>query len=88
MQNSEEPQKPYRQILEQEIKQALEELARPAKGLFTSGLLAGIGIGISPLLVAVLLTHVDGTRSELVIEILVANFYTIGFIFVALFLSF
>lgn len=79
-----EPQKPYRIILEQELKQAVEELNRPMKGLFTSGLLAGIGIGISPFLIAVLLTRTDGTLATPLVDLLVANFYTVGFIVVIL----
>lgn len=70
--------------MEQELKQAVDELNRPTKGLFTSGLLAGIGIGISPFLIAVLLTRTGGTLADPTVELLVANFYTVGFIVVIL----
>lgn len=80
----EAPLKSYRTILQQEIRQAEEELERPAKGLFVSGLLAGLGVGVSLFLMAVLLTLAGGAWPEPVTSLLVANAFTVGFIIVIL----
>ncbi|HEX4148865.1 MAG TPA: formate/nitrite transporter family protein, partial [Pirellulales bacterium] len=48
------------------------------------GLSAGLDIGFSPFLVAVMLTLVETQFSKPVTEILAANMYAIGFIFVVL----
>lgn len=74
----------YREILDQEIRQGVDELERPAAGLFTSGLSAGLDIGFSVLLMAVVLTLVDDRLPEPIARLLVASAYSIGFIFVIL----
>lgn len=78
------PLKSYQTILEQEIVQADEELGRPAKGLLVSGLLAGIGVGVSGFLVAVADTLSFGVLAEPVHALLLANAFTVGFIIVVL----
>lgn len=80
----EEPLKSYQTILEQEVRQAEEELRRPTIGLLASGLLAGFGVGISLFLMAVMLTLTGGELPEVVSRILMANAYTVGFIAVVL----
>ncbi|MBW3661399.1 MAG: formate/nitrite transporter family protein [Gemmatimonadetes bacterium] len=80
----EEPTKPYLEILEQEIKGGLRELERPAAGLLTSGLSAGMDLGFSVLLMAVMLTLLDGELPRSIEQILLANMYSVGFIFVIL----
>ena len=75
-------QKTYETILEQEIENGLAELERPVRGLALSGLSAGLDIGFSVLVMAVVLTFSTGVLPEPVVEILVANGYAIGFIFV------
>lgn len=76
----EKPLKSYQTILDQEIVQAQEELQRPGSGLFISGLIAGLGVGISVLLMAIVLTASEGVLAEPVVMFLVANAYTVGFI--------
>lgn len=79
---TEESTKPYTTILSQEITAGLQELERPARGLFMSSLSAGLDIGFSILLMAVMLTLAGGVFSRPLVEILVANMYAVGFIFV------
>lgn len=79
-----EPQKSYETILEQEVRSGLTELERPAKGLLLSGLSAGLDVSFSLLLIAVMMTRVEGRLPEWAVEILVANMYTVGFLFVVL----
>jgi len=76
------PRKPARRILEVEISEGLGELKRPAGGIFIAGLSAGLDVGFSLFLMAVMFTLTLGQLSEPVIEILVANTYAVGFIFV------
>jgi formate/nitrite transporter FocA (FNT family) len=78
------PKKSYREILDQQIKEEISQLERPASGLFISGLSAGLEVGFSLLLMGVMLTLVADSFSAPVVEILVANMYSIGFIFVIL----
>jgi len=82
--SQQDPKKSYREILEQQVKEELSQLARPSGGLFISGLSAGLDVGFSVLLMAVMLTLVGGTLPAPVVEILVANMYSVGFIFVIL----
>lgn len=79
-----EPRKPARRILEQEIAEGLGEIERPFAGLFIAGISAGLDIGFSLFLMAVMLTAVSEQFPEPVVRILVANMYSIGFIFVIL----
>ncbi|WP_266082532.1 formate/nitrite transporter family protein [Haladaptatus caseinilyticus] len=81
---STDEQKAYEDILSQEISQALSELNRSTEGLFLSGLSAGLDIGFGPLLMAVMATLLTGALGEPVTELLMANIYAIGFIFVIL----
>ncbi|WP_227353355.1 formate/nitrite transporter family protein [Haladaptatus salinisoli] len=77
-------QKPRQTILAQEIESGLNELERPADGLLLSGLSAGLDIGFGPLFMAVLTTLVATSWGEPLTEIVVANAYAVGFIFVIL----
>jgi formate/nitrite transporter FocA (FNT family) len=79
-----QPQKSYRTILSQEIEAGLEELKRPASGLFLSSLSAGLDIGFSLLLMASMLTLLAGSVSDAVIRVALANMYSIGFMLVIL----
>ncbi|MDQ4077324.1 MAG: formate/nitrite transporter family protein [Chloroflexota bacterium] len=79
-----EPLKPLRQIVEQEMSEGLSEIKRSTPSLFLAGLSAGLDVGFSLLFIAVTMTLVEGQLSDLVIEILIANAYAIGFIFVVM----
>lgn len=79
-----EPRKPARRILEQEIAEGLGEIRRSTSGLFISGLSAGLDVGFSLFLMAVIYTAANGNLPEAVVQILVANMYAVGFIFVVI----
>jgi formate/nitrite transporter FocA (FNT family) len=72
------------EILSREVEEGLRALERPVIGLFVSGLSAGLDLGFSLLLMAVMLTHAEGTLPAPIVKLLVANMYAVGFIFVVL----
>ncbi len=76
--------KSYENILREQITLGLEELQRPTSGLFLSGLSAGLDIGFGPLLMAVMTTLSTGALPKPVTELLMANMYAVGFVFVIL----
>jgi formate-nitrite transporter family protein len=78
------PQKSYRHILDQEIETGLHELERPAAGLLFSGLSAGLDVGFSVFLMGIMTTLVGTSLPRVASEILVANMYAVGFVFVIL----
>lgn len=82
--NQGQPLKTYHQILDEEIALGLSELRRPVGGLLLSAFSAGLDVGFSVLLMAVVLSLAEGVLSEPVVEILIANMYAVGFIFVVL----
>lgn len=77
-----EARKPARRILEQEISEGLSEIERPTLGLFIAGLSAGLDISFSLLLMAVTLTAFADQLPSSLVDLLVANMYAIGYIFV------
>lgn len=79
-----EDQKSYQRILDEEIEAGLLELRRKARGLLLSGLSGGLDIGFGVIVMAVILTVGAGQVPELVLRILEASAYSIGFIFVIL----
>ncbi len=78
------PKKGSQEILRQEIDEGTSAFGRPFGGLFMSGLSAGLDVGFSVLLMAVMETRLRHDVSKLVGEILVANMYSVGFIFVVI----
>lgn len=78
------PQKSYREILAQEISSGQTELERPASGLLMSGLSAGLDVSWSLFLMGVMTTLAKSVFPHAVVEILVANMYAVGFLFVVL----
>jgi formate/nitrite transporter FocA (FNT family) len=80
-----EPKKASRQILWHEILEGRAVLERSVPGLFVSALSAGLDIGFSLFLMAVMKTRIEGESfSRIVAEMLTANAYAVGFIFVVL----
>jgi formate/nitrite transporter FocA (FNT family) len=82
--SNEESQKSYRTILAQEIASGKTELERPALGLLISGLSAGLDVGWSLFLMGAMLTLVQNALPHVIVELLVANMYSVGFLFVVL----
>jgi formate/nitrite transporter FocA (FNT family) len=82
--HSKTPQKSYRQILREEINLGLVEINRSPVGLLISGFSAGLDLSFSLFLSAVMFTISDNNVSEMVRTLLMANTYTVGFIFVVL----
>lgn len=80
----EEAQKSYHTILEQQLVEAEEQLDRPALGLSLSALAAGLDLGFSGFIMAVLLTLLGTITPEPVLDVVLANAYTIGFVFVVI----
>lgn len=78
------PQKSQRLILEHTIEEALPQLERSTQGLLLSGLSAGMDIGFSVLLMAIVLSLFHGVFPEPVVLVLEASMYSVGFIFVIL----
>ena len=75
----------HTEILRIQIDQGLAELNRPSSGLFLSALSAGLDIGFGPLMMVVALTVAEFSfASPLTRNLLIANAYSIGFIFVIL----
>jgi formate/nitrite transporter FocA (FNT family) len=83
-QSSSDDQTPKSEILESEIEHGLNELQRPTGGLFLSALSAGLDIGFGPLLMATVATTAAGVWTDVTSSIVLANLYSIGFIFVVL----
>lgn len=79
-----EPRKNYHTILEQQTAGAESELGRPAVALFLSGLTAGLDLGFGPFAIAVSRTLLGDTVPAPLLELLNANLYSLGFIFVVL----
>ncbi len=79
-----EPKKPSREILQAEIEEGADALNRRVSVLFISGLSAGLDIGFSLFLMAVVRTLTDDIFSKPVTTLLVANMYAVGFLFVVL----
>ena len=62
----------------------MDALERPIAGLLVSGVSAGLDIGFSLFLMAVMRSHSEGVLPRPVVEVLVANMAAVGFIFVIL----
>jgi len=79
-----EAKRSHREILLQELSQGLEELGRPALGLALSSFAAGLELGFGVFLMGAALTLVDPSLSPLAERLLVANLYSVGFVFVVM----
>jgi formate/nitrite transporter FocA (FNT family) len=74
----------YRNILEREMENALKEVQRPSKGLFLSGVSAGLNLSFGALFMAMVLTHSGGFASELTKQSALAAVSAIAFLFVVI----
>lgn len=72
------------QILKNEVREGLDALERPAPALFVSALSGGLDVGFSLFLMAVIQTDAGGKLPSPVVTLLIANMYSVGFIFVIL----
>lgn len=79
-----QPKEAPQQILKSEIREGVEALERSVGSLSLSGLSAGLDVGFSLLLMAVMSTAAEGKLSAPIVQILVANMYAIGFVFVVI----
>jgi formate/nitrite transporter FocA (FNT family) len=66
------------------VRQAQEELERPAGALLLSGLSAGLDLGFGPFLMAVIATLTAKELPHSVSQFLITLGYTVGFIFVVM----
>jgi len=80
----EDAQKPHRTLLEQQLKQAQEDLERPAPAVLLSALAAGLDLGFGPFAMAVNSTLTRDVLARPLQELINASLYTIGFLFVVL----
>ena len=76
--------KPGKEILREEVLQGLKSLEMPTPQLFVSSLRAGLELGFSLLGIAFAITLAGDSLPRVARELLVANAYTIGFLFVVL----
>jgi formate/nitrite transporter FocA (FNT family) len=74
----------YENILAREMENAVKELDRPSKGLFLSGLTAGLNVSFGALFMGMVLTFSPSFPSELVKQGLLAGASAVGFLFVVL----
>lgn len=79
-----EPKKPSAQIMRHELREAMAAFDRNSGRLFFAGLSAGLEIGFSLFLMAVMQSLVEGQLPRPIVAILVANMYSFGFILVIL----
>jgi formate/nitrite transporter FocA (FNT family) len=74
----------YEEITRTQIERGETELERPTGGLLLSALSAGLDIGFGPLAMVIFLSLIDGSFGHFATEFILANLYSIGFIFVVM----
>lgn len=74
----------YEKILERELENALREINRPSKGVFLSGVAAGLNVSFGALFMAMALTFSPSFPSPLVKQVTLALLSSVGFLFVVL----
>ncbi len=79
-----EPRKSAGTIVEQQVKEGLQEFRLTNRQMLISGFAAGLELGFGPFLMAAVLSYADGRVPAVIQEFLLAHMYTIGFIFVVL----
>lgn len=76
--------KTLEQITEQQIEEGAEEYKRSGRSLFFSAFTAGMDLGFSLLIMAVLYTMFEPKASTEVMQVIMALAYPVGFLFVVL----
>ena len=74
----------YRNILEREMENALQEVRRPATGLALSAFSAGLSLSFGALFMAMVLTYAGGFSSLLGKQVVLAAASAIAFLFVVI----
>jgi formate/nitrite transporter FocA (FNT family) len=74
----------YRNILEREMESSLKEINRPSKGVFLSGLAAGLNLSFGALFMAMVLTFSGGFGSTLTQQTALAGVSAVAFLFVVI----
>ncbi|MFC6725178.1 formate/nitrite transporter family protein [Halobium palmae] len=74
----------YRDILEREMENALREINRPKRGVFLSGVSAGLNVSFGALFMGMALSFSPNFPSPLVEHLTLAMLSTVGFLFVIL----
>lgn len=72
----------YHNILEREMESALQEINRPATGVFLSGFSAGLNLSFGALFMAMVLTFSSGFDSTLTKQAALASVSAVAFLFV------
>ncbi|MCI5080595.1 MAG: formate/nitrite transporter family protein [Saprospiraceae bacterium] len=76
--------KSMEQIAQEQIEEGQEEYKRSNRGLFLSAFIAGMDLGFSLLIMAVLYTMFSEKSSEETMQLIMAAAYPVGFLFVVL----
>lgn len=83
-QDEQTPQKSKTVILDQAANEALSQIERERKGLILSGLSAGLDIGFSVILMAMVITLFQGILGESYLHVATSLMYPFGFMLVVL----
>jgi formate-nitrite transporter family protein len=75
-----EPLPTYRAMFEAELDQAVAELQRPTIALLASGIIAGIAVGVSVLLIGLMVSYHGAIPDEPFARLLFGSAYAVGFI--------
>jgi formate-nitrite transporter family protein len=78
------PKKSSGRIFDQEVREGRQALERTGSRLFASGFAAGLEVGLSLLLIAIVRSLGEGVVNPLTLNLLTATMYSFGFIIVIL----
>ncbi len=78
------PKKSSGRIFQQEVREGRQALERAGSRLFVSGFSAGLEVGLSLLLIAIVRTLGEGVVNALALDLLVGTMYSFGFVVVIL----
>jgi formate-nitrite transporter family protein len=78
--NNREPLLSYRAMFDAELDQAVAELQRPAAALLASGVIAGMAVGVSVLLIGLIVSSNGAIPADPFARLLFGSAYAVGFI--------